>query len=110
VPLGKRRGPVAPKYRNPDNRNETWAGRGLKPRWLAAAIKAGHNIEDFLIGGSKKGATAATQKGKRRRKAASQKSSKPRKATARKMKAARKSATPRRPPASKSTTQPEASA
>ena len=35
-----RRG-VAPKYRNPDNPSETWAGRGLKPRWLAAAIKEG---------------------------------------------------------------------
>jgi DNA-binding protein H-NS len=36
---GGRRGPVAPKYRNPENAAETWAGRGLKPRWLAAAIK-----------------------------------------------------------------------
>jgi hypothetical protein len=33
------RGPVAPKYRNPENPSETWAGRGLTPRWLAAAIK-----------------------------------------------------------------------
>jgi DNA-binding protein H-NS len=31
------RGAVAPKYRNPDNPAETWAGRGLKPRWLAAS-------------------------------------------------------------------------
>jgi DNA-binding protein H-NS len=28
------RGPVAPKYRNPQNPAETWAGRGLTPRWL----------------------------------------------------------------------------
>jgi DNA-binding protein H-NS len=35
---GDRRGPVAPKYRNPENPAETWAGRGLKPRWLTAAI------------------------------------------------------------------------
>jgi DNA-binding protein H-NS len=27
-----RMGPVAPKYRNPENSAETWAGRGLKPR------------------------------------------------------------------------------
>src|SRR5580692_6138667 len=33
---GGLRGSVAPKYRNPDNPAETWAGRGLKPRWLAA--------------------------------------------------------------------------
>jgi DNA-binding protein H-NS len=37
---GGMRGPVAPKYRNPENPSETWAGRGLKPRWLAAAIKS----------------------------------------------------------------------
>lgn len=43
------RGAVAPKYRNPENPAETWAGRGLKPRWLQAAIKAGHKLEDFSI-------------------------------------------------------------
>jgi DNA-binding protein H-NS len=42
-------GAVAPKYRNPDNPAETWAGRGLKPRWLTAAIKSGKKVEDFLI-------------------------------------------------------------
>src|SRR5271168_812416 len=47
---GGPKGPVAPKYRNPENSNETWAGRGLKPRWLAAAIKGGKKIEDFAIG------------------------------------------------------------
>jgi DNA-binding protein H-NS len=40
---------VAPKYRNPDNPAETWAGRGLKPRWLAAALKAGKKLEDFSL-------------------------------------------------------------
>jgi DNA-binding protein H-NS len=43
------RGKVAPKYRNPDNPSETWAGRGLKPRWLAAALKAGKKLEYFSI-------------------------------------------------------------
>src|ERR1700683_4398405 len=42
---------VAPKYRNPENASETWAGRGLKPRWLAAAIKSGKKLEDFAIAG-----------------------------------------------------------
>src|ERR1700730_2646733 len=46
---GGMRGPVAPKYRNPDNPSETWAGRGLKPRWLSTALKAGKNREDFAI-------------------------------------------------------------
>ena len=40
---------VAPKYRNPKNRSETWAGRGATPRWMAAAIKTGKKKEDFLI-------------------------------------------------------------
>ena len=44
-----RGGPVAPKYRNPDNPAETWAGRGLKPRWLTAAMKGGKKLEDFAI-------------------------------------------------------------
>jgi DNA-binding protein H-NS len=43
------RGKVAPKYRNPENPTETWAGRGLRPRWLAAAIKAGKKLDDFNI-------------------------------------------------------------
>ncbi len=43
------RGPVAPKYRNPPNPAETWAGRGLKPRWLAAALKSGKKLEGFSI-------------------------------------------------------------
>ena len=44
-----RMGAVAPKYRNPENPTETWAGRGLKPRWLTAAIKGGKSLEDFAI-------------------------------------------------------------
>lgn len=39
---------VAPKYRNPAS-GETWSGRGLKPRWLAAAIESGKTLNDFAI-------------------------------------------------------------
>jgi DNA-binding protein H-NS len=48
---GKRRKypKVFPKYRNQNEPSETWSGRGKKPRWLAAAIKAGHSIEEFVI-------------------------------------------------------------
>jgi len=49
---GGPRGAVAPKYRNPANPTETWAGRGLKPKWLTAAIKAGKKQDDFLIAGA----------------------------------------------------------
>lgn len=52
------RGTVAPKYRNPDNPAETWAGRGLKPRWLAAAMKTGKKLEDFSIEATAKKARA----------------------------------------------------
>jgi DNA-binding protein H-NS len=48
---GGARGTVAPKYRNPENPAETWAGRGLRPRWLTAAMKGGKKLEDFAIGG-----------------------------------------------------------
>lgn len=38
---------VLPKYRNPDNPSETWAGRGKQPRWLAAQLRTGGNLDDF---------------------------------------------------------------
>ena len=43
---------VAPKYRGP--KGETWSGRGLKPRWLTAAMNEGKELQDFLIDASKK--------------------------------------------------------
>jgi DNA-binding protein H-NS len=45
---GGTRGKVAPRYRNPET-GETWSGRGLKPRWLTAAMKSGKSIEAFAI-------------------------------------------------------------
>jgi DNA-binding protein H-NS len=59
---GGARGSVAPKYRNPENAAETWAGRGLKPRWLAAAIKSGKKAEDFLIAGAARSSKANGRK------------------------------------------------
>jgi DNA-binding protein H-NS len=43
---------VAPKYRGPNG--ETWSGRGLKPRWLIAAMNEGKELQDFLIDVPKK--------------------------------------------------------
>jgi DNA-binding protein H-NS len=40
---------VLPKYRNPKNRNETWAGRGKRPRWVTAQLRSGKKLDDFLI-------------------------------------------------------------
>ena len=59
-------GAIAPKYRNPENPAETWAGRGLKPRWLTAAINSGKKAEDFLIAGA---AASKANGGKKIRKA-----------------------------------------
>ncbi|KGT75901.1 histidinol phosphate phosphatase [Bradyrhizobium japonicum] len=41
--------PVPPKYRNPEQPSETWAGRGKQPRWLVAKLGAGNRIDDFKI-------------------------------------------------------------
>lgn len=38
---------VAAKYRGPDG--ETWSGRGLTPRWLAALVADGRNKEEFAV-------------------------------------------------------------
>lgn len=39
---------VAPKYRDPHS-GATWTGRGLKPKWLSAALVSGKSIADFAI-------------------------------------------------------------
>ena len=56
------RGKVAPKYRNPENPSETWAGRGLKPRWLAAALKSGKKLDEFSISGESEAAAKPVKK------------------------------------------------
>jgi DNA-binding protein H-NS len=40
---------VLPKYRNPKNGGETWAGRGEQPRWLRAQLRSGKKLDEFLI-------------------------------------------------------------
>ena len=40
---------VYPKYKNPHEPSETWSGRGKQPRWLVAALKGGHSIDEFEI-------------------------------------------------------------
>ena len=46
---GYKLGKVAPKYRNPDNPSETWAGRGQQPKWLSSRLTGGKTLDDFLI-------------------------------------------------------------
>jgi len=37
------------KYRNTDNQEETWTGRGRKPTWLVEALAAGRDLAEFTI-------------------------------------------------------------
>ena len=39
--------PVAAKYT--DGKGNSWSGRGLKPRWLTAAVNEGKRLEDFAV-------------------------------------------------------------
>jgi DNA-binding protein H-NS len=44
----KKAGPVvAAKFRGPNG--ETWSGRGLTPKWLAALVAQGRTKEEFAI-------------------------------------------------------------
>jgi DNA-binding protein H-NS len=41
--------PVFPKFRNPNDPPETWAGRGKQPRWLTEQLRSGTKADDFRI-------------------------------------------------------------
>ena len=40
---------VEPRYRNVNNAEQTWTGRGKQPRWLVAELEKGAKLEDFVI-------------------------------------------------------------
>ena len=44
---GTERKAVAAKYK--DGQGNQWTGRGLKPRWLSAALASGKKLEDFAV-------------------------------------------------------------
>jgi DNA-binding protein H-NS len=39
---------VAAKFRDPVT-GDSWSGRGLQPKWLKAALAAGHSLSEFSI-------------------------------------------------------------
>ncbi|PKP75604.1 MAG: transcriptional regulator [Alphaproteobacteria bacterium HGW-Alphaproteobacteria-6] len=43
------RKPGVARYANPADRSQTWSGRGRKPGWVVAALKAGKKLEDLAI-------------------------------------------------------------
>ncbi|NIZ12876.1 H-NS family nucleoid-associated regulatory protein [Phaeobacter sp. HF9A] len=46
---GARKSKAVAKYRNPENPDETWTGRGRKPHWVHAALSRGVDISDLEI-------------------------------------------------------------
>jgi len=46
---GKGKSVGVAKYANPDNRADTWTGRGRKPNWLVDRLKKGAKLSDFAI-------------------------------------------------------------
>ena len=40
---------VAAKYRNPEDTEQTWTGRGVAPKWMQLFIDSGRDKSDFLI-------------------------------------------------------------
>lgn len=47
----QKQGKVSPRYRDPENRRNTWTGRGQMPRWLADKVRRGARVADYLIPG-----------------------------------------------------------
>ena len=43
------KGKGEPKYRNPDNPDQTWTGKGMRPGWFVAAQERGIAREDMRI-------------------------------------------------------------
>jgi DNA-binding protein H-NS len=37
------------RYANPDNKSQTWTGRGRKPNWLIAKLGKGGKLEDYAL-------------------------------------------------------------
>jgi DNA-binding protein H-NS len=45
----KQRKNAARRYRDPNNPDNTWTGKGRKPSWLTEAIEAGRSLEEFEV-------------------------------------------------------------
>jgi DNA-binding protein H-NS len=50
------------KYSNPDNSDQTWSGRGQKPKWLKEALAKGKTLEEFS---TQQPETAAKEQGEK---------------------------------------------
>jgi DNA-binding protein H-NS len=43
---------VLPKFQNPAQPDQTWAGRGKQPHWVRDLLEAGKSIDDLRISSS----------------------------------------------------------
>lgn len=48
-PAGRRKAAAKPKFRNPEDASQTWSGRGRRPEWYKAALRAGKSEDDLAI-------------------------------------------------------------
>ncbi|MCL3882102.1 H-NS histone family protein [Marivita sp. GX14005] len=46
---GKKGSKGVPKYRNPADPEQTWTGKGRKPRWINDALAQGQSLDDLAI-------------------------------------------------------------
>lgn len=45
----RKRSPATAKFANPGDPNDTWSGRGRKPRWFESALREGKKPEDMAL-------------------------------------------------------------
>lgn len=55
APAAKEKAAVVAKYRNPENAEQTWTGRGRKPQWVSDALANGGSLEAMLIAANDQG-------------------------------------------------------
>lgn len=49
APIARKRGIGAAKFANPANADDTWTGKGRKPRWFIEALAAGKTPDELAI-------------------------------------------------------------
>ncbi len=40
---------MAPRFANPEDRTQTWTGKGRKPNWLVTKLAKGGKVDEFRI-------------------------------------------------------------
>lgn len=49
VAKAPKQGGVQAKYRNPEDPNQQWSGRGRQPSWVKAWVASGKSLEDAKV-------------------------------------------------------------